>query len=698
MSLTPNQLTEQIRGQLGVDISRDKTDIPKFPLPQLEEDYKGTQKGKFRREEFSFTKADQKRYDTAKDRVVIKFLEFKRDIWNNLFDPILQDDPQGRMINVEDENFDEKLSSGKWLVAFNLQMPFTEIMIRYDKLVEARQNRKGNQKYKKNFEERCFEYLMLWWNSTPDFVKQAELKKIMDGSYKRYNFFQDNDRGERYIPNTESMEEIANTTNKKLIKLMSNYEYYDFVSNEYIGEVDINVDYFNRFIRPRYILETGQRQMIFDREEAEEQIAVNRATNLDLQSRYIDTKIFEEQQEKEDIVEYSIGKVLKKVDKEIEEKERKESRRLYRIGSQIVNPIITEDILTNVMEQIPMSMIDDNLYNYQSIRGNRLEIPNYWYDKEDNIDDDLDIFIADTEEGQRKQGFYVKKFFDIDNPNRDLDLVENKSLGGLTQLDFDTGIINQYFNYNVDRLRNISSITLKDINERQEKLLIPVGDNNFVGLVGAENKKGYYWDKSGYAFQERLYMINPNNLGFYANQSFLGNVIFKVKIAFSKRTNTISYTHLPIGYFYLPPTTDLKIRRGRFTKIKDLLKENRIITKNAGFNTQMPTNANDKSFVLYKKKDGKDYQKEYPNYPTFLQILYSVFEENRYLEDDNTEGFNEDTMETALNKMNILIKKDLLKGLKNTKVNGFRYGLSERGFPVGRLNGEFLSRRELRKI
>ena len=93
MSLTPNQITEQIRGQLGVDISRpnDAYSTPNFPLPQLEEDYKGTQKGKFRREEFSFSQADQKRYDTAKDRVVIKFLDFKRAMWNNLFDVILQE-------------------------------------------------------------------------------------------------------------------------------------------------------------------------------------------------------------------------------------------------------------------------------------------------------------------------------------------------------------------------------------------------------------------------------------------------------------------------------------------------------------------------------------------------------------------------------------------------------------------------------
>jgi hypothetical protein len=126
--------------------------IPNKLVQQIE-GYTGKQKGLKRSEELQFTEADQLRLDTIKDRVVKKVLEFKKEVADR--------DVLVLPTNKED------------------------ILDRLNKLIDERKAKKTNAKYKKNFEERVFEYIKLWIDEGNEIEEKNEpIQKISKEGYK----------------------------------------------------------------------------------------------------------------------------------------------------------------------------------------------------------------------------------------------------------------------------------------------------------------------------------------------------------------------------------------------------------------------------------------------------------------------------------------------------------------------------------
>jgi hypothetical protein len=109
---------------------------------------KGLQKGRKRVEGLEFTEEDKTRLESIKDRVVIKFLEYKRELFfNGIF---------------------SKREGDEWINKLPVKPAvFTEAL---EKLQEDRSKRKGNGKYKKNYEERALEFFQLWLDTIPEEV------------------------------------------------------------------------------------------------------------------------------------------------------------------------------------------------------------------------------------------------------------------------------------------------------------------------------------------------------------------------------------------------------------------------------------------------------------------------------------------------------------------------------------------------
>ena len=119
---------------------------------------KGLQKGRKRVEGLEFTEEDKTRLESVKDKVVIRFLEFKRELFfNGIF---------------------SKREGDEWINKLPIKPKvFTEAL---EKLQEERSKRSGNGKYKKNFEERALEFFQLWLDTIPEEVIETLNNELPD--------------------------------------------------------------------------------------------------------------------------------------------------------------------------------------------------------------------------------------------------------------------------------------------------------------------------------------------------------------------------------------------------------------------------------------------------------------------------------------------------------------------------------------